>query len=450
MTDQSDDVRRPSFLRALAEPRCAAMAGLGFASGLPFAIINETSTARLAQLGVDRTTIGLLGAISSVYAFKFLWAGFVDARSVPWLAAFGRRRSWLIATNAVLVVLIALLAFFVPATKTDALMPFAAMLVAMSVLSATFDLAVNAWTIERFPRRELGVGSSLSVTGYRIALLVGGLVALSVATRFGWPQAFLVLAAMQSIGLVALLVDRDRGAGGDRTAESTPGLVEAFRAPIVDLVGRLGVGILLIVALVLVFRLPDQLATPMQKPLLLDTLGYEPEQFGVLRNGIGLAATILGSLAGGALVVRFGLVRAMLVACLAQAASNLGFAWIAVAVEPLGGVAQPWTSWPVVALGLVSILESGCGGLVGTVFVAFLMALCDRRFAALQYALLTSLMALSGGVASAASGFLAGAWPAFFIGTALAGLPGLVLAALAGRCATKRPAGDGRGPDDGG
>ena len=440
------DATRPSLLRAFLTPRCAVMAALGFASGLPFAIANETASVLLAELKIDRTTIGLLGAISTVYAFKFLWAPLIDAVAFPGLGRLGRRRSWLVALHLALLPAIASLALWMPTERTSPLQAFALALVVIAVLSATLDIVVNAWTIARFPERELGVGSSMSVTGYRLALLVGGMVALSVATRAGWPAAFATLAAMQGVGLVAALcAPRNADVGSEEAglAEAAPSFVERIVAPIVEpiveIARRIGPGLVVVAALVLLFRLPDQLASQMQRPLLLDTLGYEKEQYGVFRNGIGLAATIAGSLLGGAVVVRFGIIRAMLLACLMQAASNIGFAWIASAVEPLGGVAQPWVSWPMIALTIVSGIESLCGGLVGAVFVAYLMGLCDPRHGATQYALLTSLMALAGGVASAASGYLATSWTPFFLGTVAAGIPGLILVPLAARFARAAP-----------
>ncbi len=405
------------------------MAALGFASGLPYAIANETSTVLLAELKIERSTIGLLGAIGTLYSFKFLWSPFVDARPVPGLGRLGRRRSWLIALQVPLAILIAALGFVAPTTSASPLLGFAATLVAIAFLSATLDIVVNAWTVDAFPRRELGIGSSMSVGGYRIALLVGGAAAMQVAAGLGWPAAFVSMAAALGLGIVAALVAREPANEATRHESYAASLA----APIVELVRRLGPGLLLVAAMVLLFRLPDQLGAVMQKSLLLETLGYEKAQFGVIRNGVGLGATLVGSLIGGACVARFGIVRALVVGAVLQAASNLGFAWISTAVEPLGGVAQPWTSQPVIALLCVGGFENVCGGAVATVFVAWLMSLCERRHAATQYAILSGAMAFTGGIASGVSGFIAErtTWPAFFAWTALAGLPGIVLAAAA-------------------
>jgi len=220
-------------------------------------------------------------------------------------------------------------------------------------------------------------------------------------------------------------------------ASSSEGALRAFVEPARELLGRLGGAAILLFVFIVVFRLPDQLATPMQKPLLLDTLEYDLEQFGIARNGIGLFATIAGSLAGGVLVVRIGLVRSLVVAGILQAVSNLGFAWIASAVQPVGHQYLAWMSFPMLALFGVSAIESACGGLVGTVFVAWLMSLCAPRFGASQFALLTAGFALANGLASAVSGFIADDWKTYFVITAVAGAPGLLLLPFIARSARR-------------
>lgn len=422
----------PRLRDAFLSRRAAAMAALGFASGLPFAVANETASSLLAAIKVNRETIGLLGAIGTLYAFKFLWSPLVDARPVPGLARLGRRRSWLVATQGTLLVLIATLALAAPEAAAAPLMPFAAILVAIALVSATQDLVVNAWTVETFPRRELGVGSAASVTGYRVALVLGGAVALQIAASIGWNAAFAALAAGMGVGLAAALASREPAASEE---VSRPTIVEAFVRPVGDLLGRAGVAIPIVAAMVLLFRLPDQLGSQMQKSLLLETLEYPLGQYGVVRNGIGLGATILGSFIGGGLVVRSGLATALVVGAVLQAASNLGFAWLAGAVAPMGGDPQSWLSPPILALLAAACFENLCGGLVATAFVAWLMSLCARRHAAAQYAILSGGMAFTGGIAVGISGYLAArtSWPAFFAISALAGIPGILLAILAGR-----------------
>jgi PAT family beta-lactamase induction signal transducer AmpG len=403
------------------------MSALGFASGLPYAIANETSSALLAELKIDRSTIGLLGAIGVIYSFKFLWSPLIDARAAHGLERLGRRRSWLLVTQLPLAALIACLGIVAPSTATSPLTLFAALLVAIAFLSATLDIVVNAWTIDSFSTPELGIGSSMSVTGYRIALLAGGTAALHLATSFGWPFAFMAMGVAMAIGVAATILSREPNV---EVGPSTGGM-QSLLEPLRELFVRLGTGSIIVAAMVLLFRLPDQLGGVMQKSLLLDTLGYDRVQYGYVRNGIGLAATIVGSLAGGAIVARFGIFRTLLLAAVLQAASNLGFAWIAVAIQPLGKEVVPWLSQPILALFAVSGFENICGGAVATAFVAWLMSLCDRRHAATQYAILSGAMAFAGGIATGTSGYIANGlgWPAFFAFTAAAGIPGIAIAA---------------------
>lgn len=415
---------------AFLSPRCLVMAALGFAAGLPYTVVTETSGALLAELRIDRTSIGLLGAVGSVYAFKFLWSPLVDSRAIPFLR--GRRRPWLLLTQGAIVPLIVACAFTAPSSASASLAAFVWPLFLMACLSATQELVTTGWTVDAFRGREIGLGSSLYVAGYRVALVAAGTAALAIADRWGWTAAFVAMAALMAIGPIVALVAREP----HREAATEPGSVlETFIAPLSELLRRLGPAAIVVFAFTLVFRLPDQLGMQMQKPFLLDTLGFNLTQYGVVRNGIGLAATIVGSLVGGALAVRFGMMRALVIAGILQALSNLGFAWMAEAIPPLDKTVQPWLSAPVLSLVVVSSVESGCGGLVAAAFVAWLMSLCSPRFGASQYALLTAGFSLAAAIASAVSGYLAQEWTPFFVMTAVAAVPGLLLLPFAVRVA---------------
>jgi len=423
---------RPSLAATFLQPRVLVMASLGFASGLPYAVANETSGLLLADLKVDRTAIGLLGAIAGIYSFKFLWSPLVDARPVPGLGFLGLRRSWLVATQLPLVLLVALLGTLAPAGAEAGTLAFGMAIALLTFLSATQDITVNAWTIDSFPRRELGIGTAASVAGYRVALLAGGSLAPIVAGLAGWNAAFLFLAGLMAVGLVTSLAAREPDLDGDRPA-SAPGLA-ALAEPVREFLAFAGRRLVPVALFVLLFRLPDQLANAMQKPFLLEELGYSKEQYGVIRNALGIGATLVGAAIGGGLVARFGLVRALLACGVAQAASNLGFVWLATG-EGAGGQALPWSSPAMVSLGAVALVESLSGGMVATAFVAWLMSLCSRRFAATQYALLTGLVAVSQSIASGISGPLSKdlGWLAFFLATVAVAAPGLALIRPAAR-----------------
>jgi MFS transporter, PAT family, beta-lactamase induction signal transducer AmpG len=402
------------------------MAILGFASGLPFTLATKTSSAILAERKVDAPTIGMVGgAIGLVYAWKFLWSPVVDARPAPLFAQLGRRRSWLVITQVPLIAAIAALGFVAPAAG-ESLSAFVAVLLIVAFFSATQDILINGWTVDAFPNRRLGLGSALSVGGYRLAMLIAGWAVLALGGWQGWPLAFTAMAAMLALGLIATLASREP------TADSPVSLTygEAIASPIVDLVRSLRAWALPVLAFALIYKLPDQLGNAMQEPLLITKLGYELGQFGFARNAIGLPATIVGSFVGAWLVARFGLIRALAVAGVLQAVSNLGFAWLHATSDPLGGVIQPWLSRPMIALAAVSSIESLCGGLTGTVFVAWLMSLCNRRFGASQYALLSGIVQLSASIAGAVGGALAKEWTSYYVWSAIVGIPGVAMVAL--------------------
>lgn len=418
----------PSIARAFLAPRSIAMATLGFASGLPYTVADQSVSACLAKLGFDTTTVGWLGTISSIYAYKFLWSPMVDAGPLPGMGRLGRRRSWLVALQLALALGIAAIPLVLPESAGGGVGSLSVLLVSVAALSATLDIVVNAWTVDVFPSRELGVGGSLSVAGYRAAMLAAGAVGLQLAAAVGWRWAFVALgAAMAATSLAPLLSPEPRSAPVEHGSYARS-LVEPLR----ELVGRLGASLAIVIPMALLFRLPDQLANRMQQSFLLTYLKYDLAQFGYVRNGVGLGATLLGAFLGGAAIVRFGMFRTLIVAAALQALSNLGFAWLGLVIAPLDGGAQPWLSAPILSLLAAGSLENLCGGAVATVFVAWLMSLCTPRHAATQYAILSGAMAFTAGIANPAGGYLAKAmaWPAFFAVTALCGLPGIVLAML--------------------
>ncbi len=429
MADPRSAEQRVSLVALALSGSGLAMATLGFASGLPFTLVTKATSAILADQGTDKTTIGDVGgAIGLVYAYKFLWSPLVDARPAPLVGGLGRRRSWLVASEMPLILAVALLGFAVPHSGEPSAV-FLALLVLVAICSATQDIVVNGWTVDAFPGRKLGIGSALSVAGYRVALLVAGWLVLLLGKSWGWSVAFGAMAVLCAAGLVATLASREpSGPVGEATS-----YWRSIALPLIDGARSLGRWLVPCIAFALVFKLPDQLGNAMQESLLITTMKYDIAQFGLARNAIGLPTTILGSLLGAVAVARMGMMPALLLACVLQALSNLGFAWLHEVVAPLNGSAQPWLSQPTIALTTVGAIESLCGGLTGTVFVAWLMSLCSQRFGASQYALLSGIVQLSASIASALSGRLAHEWTSYYVWSAVAGIPGLALLAIIAR-----------------
>jgi PAT family beta-lactamase induction signal transducer AmpG len=402
-----------------ADPRMPVLAGLGFASGMPLVLANDTLVAWLTRSGVDVATIGFLSLITLPYALKFLWAPWLDRFSVPGLGLLGRRRSWLVVTQSLIAAALALLAVAGPESASDDLWPVSVIGTAIVLLSASQDIVADAYRADVLSPRHLGAGAAMFVMGYRVAMIVGGAAALILGKRLGWPAAYTVMAVLMGGCVVISLLaprppDEFRAPGSMR---------EAVLMPVLQFARSRGLHAIVIVLFVLVFRLPDSLAQRMTLPLLLDHLGFDEAEVGFLRQLLGFLITIIGALCGGALVARFGLLRSLIVFGVLQTLSNAGFLVLTVS-EP-----SRWSMAAVIGV------ESFCGGLVAAGFVAFLMSCCDRRYSATQYALFTGLMALAATLSGTVSGWMVArlGYTEFFGWTIAAGLPGMLLLPLLDR-----------------
>ncbi|HYE97011.1 MAG TPA: AmpG family muropeptide MFS transporter [Rubricoccaceae bacterium] len=399
----------PSALRVFGQRKMVALALIGFASGLPYLLTRDALQAWLTVEGVDLTTIGLLGLVAVPYTWKFVWAPVLDRYVPPFL---GRRRGWLLVFQVGLAVAIAAMALQSPREATM-LLAVNALLIAF--LSASQDIAADAYRTDVLTARETGAGASLFVMGYRVALLVTGSFALVFADRFEWPAVYAGLGALMLLGVAATLFAPE--------PERAPRPPETFAAAVVgpfrEFFQRLGPGLALLVLLfILLYRLSDALGQFMTVPFLLDEeTGFTQTEVGAVRGGVGLVAVIVGALAGGALVARIGLNRSVWVAGVLGVVSNLGYYALALGGRDLGMMTA------------AVVVENFCQGLLGATFVAFLMSLCNARFTATQYALLSSAFATANTFLAAPTGRIAEVvgWPTFFLITVAAGLPGLLL-----------------------
>jgi PAT family beta-lactamase induction signal transducer AmpG len=394
------------------------LAALGFASGLPLYLTTQSLQAWMRVEGVDLTTIGLFGLVALPYSLKFLWAPVMDRVVPPFL---GRRRGWLIITQVLLVGAIAAMAAHDPARGLQFL---ALNAVVIAFLSASQDIVGDAYRTDVLSTRESAAGAAVWVTGYRIALITTGSVAFFLADRITWPGAYVAMAALMLVGIGATLL-----AAEPASAQAPQSLLEAVVLPFREFLGRRGVmwglGVL---AFIVIYRLPDSFGAMMATPFLLDA-GYSQSEIGVARGAIGIAATIVGTLTGGALVARIGLNRALWIFAALQAVSNAGY-WILTGVEP----SQPM-------LVGVMLVENFCGGLVTAGFLGFLMSLCAPRFSATQFALLSSLLGVSRDLLVAPSGAIAEAtgWPLYFLGTIAIAIPGMMLLPIMAPWGGERP-----------
>lgn len=397
----------PSLFGMLGQRKMAALLLLGFSSGLPLFLTSRTLQAWMTVEGLDLGTIGFAALLALPYSFKFLWAPFFDAYLPPLL---GSRRGWLIVVQLCLMVSIAAMSLQNPRTG---LLLLAANALLIAFFSASQDIVVDGYSVEVVEDRELGAGASLKVLGYRIALILTGGVALILADRMPWPMVYLLLSLLMLIGIAASLFAPEPVVREGKPSTLDTAVVQPFR----EFFQRAGAptAILLLLFIVL-YSYADRLVQITATPFLL-LQGYTQTDIGAIQGVLGLGATIVGVIAGGALISKLSINRSLWVMSVLQIASNLAYYWLAVTPRNLSN------------LTVAIIVENFCGGLVTAGFVAFMMSLCTRQFSVTQYALLSSFMGVARDFLSAPAGKLAEStgWPAFFLITIAAGIPALLL-----------------------
>ncbi len=398
---------RTSATRVYTQPKMAALLFLGFASGLPFYLTSQTLQAWMTTANVDLTTIGIFSLVGLPYSLKFIWAPLLDRYVPPFL---GRRRGWLVITQVLLLLGIAAMSLHDPRLGLQAL-AFNAIFIAF--FSATQDVAGDAYRTDVLHQREMGAGAATWVLGYRIALLLTGALAFVLADRMPWPAVYLVLSGLMLIGVLASFL------APEPLLDDAPpkSLADAVILPFNEFFTRSGLfrGFLILLFIVL-YKYADSLVSVMGTPFLLQA-GYTQTEIGVIRGGAGLISTIVGVIAGGALLAKIGLNRSLWLVAVLQAASNLGYYLLSVMDQN--------RSWLV----SVIVIENFIMGLATAALLAFLMMMCNKRFSATQFALLSSLVAASRDILTAPSGGVAEAtgWPTFFLVTIAAGIPALMM-----------------------
>ena len=395
-----------AYLEVFRSPRILAVLLLGFASGLPLALTSGTLQAWLAVENVDIKTIGLFTLVGQPYTYKFLWAPLMDRYTPPLL---GRRRGWLVITQLALLAAIALMGALSPRDSTWTLGLLA---LVVAFLSASQDIVFDAYRTDVLKEEERGAGAAATVFGYRIAMLVsGGLALILVDNWLTWPQMYGLMAALMLIGVAATW----RAPEPDVAARPPLTLEAAVREPLVEYFSRNGAGLLL--ALIVLYKLGDAFAGSLTTAFLLRGPGFSLSDVGWANKWLGLIATIAGALFAGALMAKLRLYRALMLFGALQAVTNLGFMALAMAGK----------SYPLMIAAVAA--ENLCGGMGTAAFVALLMSLCDRRYSATQYALLSALAAVGRVYVGPAAGLMVDAvgWTTFFFLTFLVALPGLLL-----------------------
>ena len=394
-----------NFLRdAVLSRRMAVTLAFGFSSGLPYLATRGTLQAWLKDEQVGLEVIGQFALVGLPYSLKFLWAPLLDRYVPPFL---GRRRGWILCSQLCLLVMLAALAFSAPAQSP---LMTAGLAFMVSFFSATQDIILDAHRRDTLRDEELGFGSALFIGGYRVGMLVSGAAALALADVLPWRSVYLLLAAMGLVGVLTTFVAPEPELPEDAPRSLRAAIVEPLR----DLMLRPQVGYLL--GFILLYKLGDNFASSLSTPFLLD-VGFTKTELAAMVKTLGLAALIAGGLLGGGLIPAWGMNRCLWIFGLCQALSILVFAllWF------LGP--DPWL------LGLVVGFENLCFGMGGAAYAAFMASLCNKRFTATQYAVLSSIMSIPGVVLSAASGYVAVllGWGLYFVFCAALAIPGMLL-----------------------
>jgi MFS transporter, PAT family, beta-lactamase induction signal transducer AmpG len=404
-------------LAVYADRRVLMILPLGFASGLPLLLTASTLSAWLATAGISRAAIGAFALVGTPYAIKFLWAPVIDRLPPP--LRFGRRRGWGIAIQMALIT--ATLAMGSCDPRHD-LSRMAALALIVAFLSASQDIVIDAYRVELLDPDQQGPGAAMIQAGYRIAMLVSGAGALMIADRFGWFAAYATIAALLAVGTLVFLIGPEPRSGAEverglRTGEGRGvqhWLATAVVAPFADFMQRpLWLAILIFIV---GYKIGEAMAGVMAMPLYI-SLGYSLREIAAISKVFGFFATIVGAFIGGAMTVRFGVMRALLVCGALQSVGNLFYV-----LQATGGHRLDY-------LALCVLAENLTSAMAGAALVAYLSGLCSPAFTATQYALLSSLAAVGRTLVASVGGVLATryGWSDFFLLTTIATVPALLL-----------------------
>ena len=421
-------------LKVYTQPASLRMLALGFSAGLPLLLVLGTLSFWLREAGIDRTTIGYLSWVGLAYAFKWVWAPLVDRLPLPVLTRrLGRRRSWLLLSQLLIAAGLLGMASQNPQLALTP-MVWSALVVAFG--SATQDIALDAYRIESASMQEQAALAATYQTGYRLAMIWAGAGVLWVATlaqgaQLGyavraWQVAYSVMAACMVVGIVTVLLSPEpqpRPLPPSRSVQEW--LHSALVAPFADFIARYRWQAALVLGLIAVYRISDVVMGIMANPFYVD-MGYTKAQVAAVTKIYGVLMTLLGAFVGGAMAMRWGVMRVLMLGALLSASSNLLFAWLA---------GQAPTT---VGLTLVVSADNLAGGIASAAFIAYLSSLTNVQYSATQYALFSSMMLLAPKWLAGFSGQFVDAYgySPFFISTAALGLPVLVLVALAARVPT--------------
>ena len=444
---RSPAVRTPwlQTLRVYLEPASLRMLTLGFSAGLPLLLVLGTLSFRLREAGIDRSTIGYLSWVGLAYGFKWLWAPLVDRMPLPLLTRWlGRRRSWLLLSQALIVAGLVGMALADPRLTLG---PIVWCALAVAFGSATQDIALDAFRIESADSNHQAALAASYQTGYRLAMIWAGAGVLWIAARAeaapavgqmvgeavaqgaaayqngAWQAAYLAMAASMSVGVVTVLFSREPVPVVLPPAKNAAEWIKgAVVDPFADFLGRYGWQAAQILALIAVYRISDVVMGIMANPFYVD-MGFTKDEVAAVTKVYGVIMTLVGAFVGGVLSMRLGVMRILMLGAVLSAGSNLLFAWLA------------GHGHDVTALIAVVSADNLASGIASAAFIAYLSSLTNVSYSATQYALFSSMMLLLPKFVAGFSGDFVDSfgYAQFFTTTSLLGLPvlGLLTVGLA-------------------
>lgn len=423
------------------QPKMLAMLLLGFSAGLPLLLVFGTLSFWLRKEGIDRTTIGYISWVALFYGFKFVWAPIVDRLSLPLLSSLlGQRRSWMLLAQIGVLASLMMLGAVNPQEQLNLVILFS-ILVAFS--SATQDITLDAWRIESAPENQQGAMAGTYQLGYRLGMLLAGGGAFTIAYYSSWNIAYSVMGLSMTIGIITTLLVKEpsrsipqqtwqqeeavivyinrSSALPSYLKNTTAWIIGAVICPFSEFFKRNGYFAITLLIFIGTFKLSDITMGVMSGPFYVD-MGYSEIQVGLISKTFGIVVTIIGALLGGVLVMRYGILRVLVLAGVLVVVTNLIFAWLA--------TQEPKT----MLLALVITADNLSGGIAGTVFIAYLSGLTNRAYTATQYALLSSVMLLPAKFIGGFSGSIVDhfGYIHFFIYSSALGLPAILIALYLG------------------
>lgn len=407
-------MKNKGWISYLFQKRMLLILCLGFASGLPLGLSGATLQAWYAYSGSSIVLIGALTLIGQPYVYKYLWAPLID----KWQLPFGRRKGWMIFSQFALIVILCMMAMLNPRDYPYQLLVVA---FALAFLSATQDIAVDAYRTEILTPEERGIGTSMAVSGYRVAMLISGGLSMVLADYYGFQLTYFMMAGLMGICLLITYQAKEP----DSYAAAPPSVRAACIGPFKEWFSRPQAVVLLL--FIILYKFGDAFAGSLTLTFLLQGVGFSLKTIGASYKTVGFIATLSGVFVGGILMIRLGLYRSLLIFGVLQAITNLCFSWL----STVGADIQ---------LMLASIfLENFAGGMGTASFMALIMGLCNRQYTATQFALLSSLSAVARVYIGPFAGQLVQTvgWYEFFIWTVVFSLPGLILLVFLRKTITK-------------